>query len=139
VPVRYQGERIGVIDLESRSLGVFNDQDRDLLEQWAASLAISFGNFLLIDKKVTAALRLANDTLESANDFTRVRPWFANVAEPAAAGLGAVALGFLKLAPGTGYPIVPFAVWPPDAARLRNFGAPETIHDSSVMWDVLES
>lgn len=137
VPIIYQGKAIGVLDLESPHDHEFDDRDRSALEGFAESLAVSFGHFLSIDEKTAGAYRLAIDTIEASGEHTRVDDWFAQVAESACAHLGALGLAFLRLAPGTGYPLIPPIVWP---ANLRGPmpRLPSHIPSGSIVWHILE-
>jgi putative methionine-R-sulfoxide reductase with GAF domain/two-component sensor histidine kinase len=139
VPVIYQGKVIGVLDVESPRMGEFDERDQFALEGFAESLAVSFGHFLSLDKRIADAHGLVVQTIGAGSEHTRLGSWFAQVAESACSCLGASGLALVRLAPGTGYPLLPPAVWPKELGKLaRHHDLPKRIPMDSLLWRLLE-
>lgn len=139
VPVIYQNRVIGVLDVESPAKRAFDEDDRFILEGWANSLAVSFGHFLLMDENVARVYRLAKETIEASKEHTRLSEWFSQVASPICECLNANGLALLRLAPGTGYPLLPFAIWPKKLGSVeRRLRVPDRIPQDSILWRLLD-
>jgi putative methionine-R-sulfoxide reductase with GAF domain/two-component sensor histidine kinase len=138
VPVIYQGKVVGVLDVEGAKPGMYDDRDITILEGFAKSLAISFGHFLSIDHRVASAYRLAIETMEAGVTNTRLSSWLAQVGEFAREFLGISGLVFLRLAPGTSYPIFPAILWPRNLNMIgRTQNIPSLIPEASLIWYLL--
>lgn len=139
VPIRYRGKVIGVLDVESQRVGEFDDKDQALLEGFAESLAVSFGHFLSLDERVASAHCLVMQTIEAGSEHTHLGSWFADIAQSASSCLGTSGLALIRLAPGTGYPLLPFAVWPKGLSRLADpHRIPKEIPLDSLLWHLLD-
>ncbi|NJM40696.1 MAG: hypothetical protein HC853_07960 [Anaerolineae bacterium] len=138
MPISYQGQRIGVLNVESPRKKAFDDNDKQVLEYWSEQLAISFGHFLLLNERVTSALNLAKQTIESGEAVpsqTKLSAWFGSVAQVALENLRATSMALVRLAPGTSHPVLPILVWP---AVHRNI-KPRITHipENSGLWQLL--
>ena len=136
IPIIYQGETIGVLDVESPRTNEFDVRDQSILEGFAESLALSFGHFLSIDNNIRGVYQLALDTIEAGDEHKNFRGWFQDVAQSAGMFWGAKAIALIRLAPGTGYPLLPIAVWPLTVARRQLFTR-EQLEESSIIWTIL--
>lgn len=136
VPIEYQGEVIGILDVESPIIGEFDEQDEKILSSFAESLAISFGHFLSIDINVRKAYKLSLGIIEAGNNNTRFSDWFKDIAQLAHEHLDIAGLLFIRLAPGTAYPIPPGAVWPIELSS-QNIIPKKIMSPDSVFWKIL--
>jgi signal transduction histidine kinase/putative methionine-R-sulfoxide reductase with GAF domain len=138
-PIVHQDRVIGVVDVESLRRNEFDeDQDRDVVQGWADVLAISFAHFQSLDDRVAQALRVVTDTIEQGGQAADLDLWFESIAGVVGRNLGANCVALVRLAPGTGYPLLPFLLWPQRLRRpAARAGIPRRVHDDSVLWEML--
>ncbi len=149
VPIKYQENLIGVLDVESPKVNAFDKNHQALLEAWADALAITYKHFETIDIRTAMTHQLIQDVIKLGQEYSNKYPtdyripykrWFANIGALARDYFGADIVAFIRLGIGTGYPIFPPIIWPEkDFFRLkRMFIQKKELANESIIWKLIE-
>ena len=137
VPIIYQGNILGVLDVQSHRVGEFDNSDERLLTILASGLGISFGNAMSIDHRITSAYQLASKTLGAGENHRRLKTWFDEIAQAACEHLKVDRLILFRLSPGTASPLKGPLIGPKLAKPFPGEGY-WPIPDGSVFWRLLQ-
>jgi GAF domain-containing protein/tRNA A-37 threonylcarbamoyl transferase component Bud32 len=139
VPIKHGGRVIGVLNLESRRLAAFRDQ-QGVLHTVAEQIAGAMASARMYEQLVEAHRRLeaAQDKIQrlvesSPTAHEDVAGWSAGLAGEIAAAVGATALGVFELSDGAVLPLADggLAAPPYDVARLAPRGG--VVHQGDLL------
>lgn len=106
-PIRLGDSPIGILDIASENINEFQEVDEVVATNWANILALSFARLLSIREQSRSVSQLIQEIMDASSENETEEYWFDAIYAKVRTHLNVAELVFMRLAPGTGYPILP--------------------------------